>query len=942
MKMKQQTSRQPSQGPLPIVEVPFVPDDGKLPHDQWDQNLRVAVLNHPSFVAGTTIQLTLNSIGYGAPLPVAPEHVGDPSIRYTFELSKEDFPAGNPAVEVALNYKVQYPGSDDTSSSPFTYKLIFDKQPPGGDTLAYINFTPEQLAGIYPADIVDGNLRAVLSPWMGMALGDKLTPWLGSAAPDEVNIPDGLIPQAEVEIQQGGVGRPVTVLFPQSRLEALGDIPQHFGYQLKDALGNTSNIAPTREIPVHLQTPGINRPTSGNDAQPTPLVRRRQGTTLPQVVVTGARPRDGRLPKTMPGTRIAVTIPPPPVYRPAQTAQLLVNGFELADAIGPTVPIAATGDTTIYIEIADQPPLTPDKEPGVVWSLDYWLADPLAGTAGPSYKPLQIIFDTYAPGGNPPTPPAISFTPEQASGITEDDMESPTGGLKVHLASWYDTDYDDQVELWLGDGPLVGDGAYILPLPPLVTNPSGGIDVVFPRAELLAFTAGEIFFGYRVTDWAGNVSNLSSTTGINVYLSGVPGNLLAPLIPEAAPYNPADGSGSPLGSGLLVWDEANPTTTITIPAYDNPAVNDRIYIKWNTQTNIPPVTVLQGDIDDAGTNGYLLKTELQFKPYVLPDPGGDNIGIWYEVHSVNGSPAVESPRQWINVDLETPGGQPDPDPDTPEHENMQAPQLLSDFTGSVPNVISADAYTSPAKLTVFRAGAITPAQPIWRVGDKINFYWGADHTDDPAEVQVDAGNEATNIIIPIPATMISDNGPGSAIPLYYVISRELSPGNTSSAKSLITSLSVTSPNALPGGPGDLLAADLPQAVTIPGFPFKVIQHDVGHAGTMLRVPLRSVVNVAKGDYVSVNFVGRLSQSDPTAAPIEESRIKIDDHQINADDDILGYFEVPLPYSKTYFLCEGIATTDYTIRNAAGAKAALQQVTYFALYEPGQGCRLPTP
>ncbi|MDU8362606.1 hypothetical protein [Pseudomonas syringae group sp. J309-1] len=937
MKARQSINNQPAQGPLPGVEVPFVSEDGKLPHDQWDQDLRVSVLNHDSFTDGTIIWLTLNSVVYGTSRTVESGHVGDPSIRYTFEVSKDDFPSGNPQVETAINYKVQYPGTEGTSSSPFTYTLIFDKQPPGGNPLAYINFTPEQLQGIYPDDIIEGNLRTILPPWSGMALGDKLIPWLGNAAPDESNATEGLIPQAEIDIEQGDVGRPVGVLFPQSHLEALGDIPQHFGYQLRDVMGNASAISPTREIPVYLQVPDIKRPSSGGKALPVPRVTR-QNPALDPLSITGTRPSDGRLPKAMLGVPIAVTIPLPPTPRLNMTAQLLLNGFELTDAIGSPVPMSDSVPTIIEIAVGDQPDLTPADYHGLIWRLDYWLRDNNSGSAGPSYKQVPLIFDGFAPGGIPPVPGAISFTPEQMEGITEDDMDGTAGGLKVHMSSWYGEDYDDQVELWLGDGPALADGSYIVPLPPKVTAPGSGLDVLFPRALLEAFPPGEVFFGYRVTDWAGHVSELSYTTGINVFLNGLPEALLAPLIPEAAPYNPADGTGLPAGAGLLIWNEANPTTRIDIPTYTNVAENDRVYIKWNTLTNIPPVPVLQTDIDNAVTNGYLLRIELQFKEYVFLDAGGDNIGVGYEVHAANGTPPVPSPLQYINVDLETPGGIVDPDPDKPEHPNMRGPQLLSDFAGSQPNIITAPAFASPAKLTVFRAGAINSALPIWKLGDVISFYWGADHTDDPVDVDIDASNETTDIVIPIPATMIRDNGPGSAIPLYYVITRELRPGHFVTAQSLVTLLQVTSPDALPGGPNDLVAAYFPQAVS--GGTYKVIQHDVGHAGTTLQIPTRGVLHVQKGDFISVDFVGVLSMTDPTAAPIEASRITVTAHPIDADDDARGYFEVPLPYSKTYFICENLSTTNYRIRNSAGEKAALQEVIFWALYEAGLGCKLP--
>lgn len=176
MKGKHTNDQQRSQGPLPIVDVPYVREDGKLPHERWDDDLRIYVPNHSRFIAGTVIRLTLNGIDYGQPHTVTPEQANKPEGRYLFELAKSDFPAGNPAVEVPINYKARNPDTGEISSSPFSFRLIFDKQAPGGDSLPYIGFTPEQLQGVYPGDIVGGNLRATLPPWSGMEVGDTLTP----------------------------------------------------------------------------------------------------------------------------------------------------------------------------------------------------------------------------------------------------------------------------------------------------------------------------------------------------------------------------------------------------------------------------------------------------------------------------------------------------------------------------------------------------------------------------------------------------------------------------------------------------------------------------------------------------------------------------------------------------------------------------------------------
>ena len=933
---------------LPRLEAPTVGADGVLPHDQWNQDLRLEAPNSPDVKAGFTITLLVNGVSYGQPHTVEDKEEGDLSLKFPFFLNATDFPSGNPQVSVSLTYSAHNPETGNATSPALPFILIFDKQAPGGEPMPYIGFTPEQLEGVYPGSITDGNFVATLSPWSGMAVGDVMTPWVAASPPDDDNTASGLQAGAAVSIDKEGIGWNVSVQFPESTLLASGDVPLYFGYQLTDRLGNTSSISPVRQIPVHLQD-GSGRPRKRSNTKALPrVVRTRQDPDpdLKQAVIEGLRDSDGRIKVSQLSGDVDVTIPMPGVPIDGNEAQLYING----NAVGsPTTPGTGAPDFVLKITKADFD--SASDYPFTSWLVDYMYSDPVSGDGNLSELPVPVIIDRHAPGGREAIPPAIAFTEEQLAGITEDQLDPTEDGLIVHLSAWNDEDLDDQVELWLGDGPTEADGAYLTTKPDPVDGIGTGMNAVFPTADLEAVGANPVYFGYRITDWAGNVSKLSIVTPIEVYLGNVPGDLERPLIPDAAPYNPEDGTGNPAGTGLLVWDEANPETTVQIPTYTNVAAGDRIYILWNGQ-DVAPVTVTQQDIDDATDNGYLLEIRVPFQ-YIQDGNPGLNIGVSYRVHPANQSPFVTSPTQYINVNLATPGGpDPDPDPDTPEHENLKLPVALSEFAGSASNIIPPEAYASPAKVTIHRAGEDNKV--IWALGDVLQVIWGPEATDNPAPITIDATNEPSDIVVPIPAAMIAANGTGS-IDLYYTLTRSLDANNTVTVLSRTQPVTVQSPDEAPGGTNPLVVAEFPESRDpLTGNPNRVLRRLEGLDGTTLRVPLLDangvvLANVAAGDFITVDFYGVKDDedgaghdNDPTKPMITESRIEVIDYVIRDEDLTRGYYELALPYSKTYYICRNLSVTKYKIRNAAGiSKSGPDTLILFALNQSGASCTVPT-
>jgi hypothetical protein len=932
-------------GPLLEIETPTVGEDGLVPHDQWGKPLPIEIPNSERIVEGCTIELLVNSTGNGDKHTVLKEEAENPDFRFPFSLDLGDVspPFGNPQIDLVLNYEVFIPATNVTISSPFTHTVKFDKQPPGSEPQPYIGFTVDQLDGVFPGDIVEGYFEGELAAWPKMAKGDTMTPWHGATAPDPGIPTSGLLTETQVIIGPDDVGRRVAVRFPQAALLALGNTAQHFGYQLKDKLGNTSNVSQTRAIEVHLNDAKARRSLKKAPALARAVRFRLADEELFPPVVTGLRPSDGTITLEALKSPIPVTFEIPPLPVSGAQAQLYANGYDTPQALG-TPENVPDGVTTFTMNIEPQD-FPADVYPYVDFKVDYLYGDPF-GNSNFSYKPVTIRFDRSAPGGLPPKPGPIAFTEEQLEGIGQDDIDPAKQGLVVHIASWNLEDMDDQIELFLGSGPSEGNGSYLPDKPAPVTVIGSGVEAVFPLTELEKLTTNPVYFGYRITDWAGNVSQLSDLIPIDLFLNDVPSNLLAPLVPDAAPYNPPDGTGAPPSTGLLIWTEANPDTTVRIPVYDNVAAGDRIYLRWNGQA-LTPVIVQQQDIDDAPTNGFLLQISVLLSVIKT----GANLPVNYDVYPANNGPVVTSPAQYVNVDLTTPGGpDPDPDPGTPEHDNMQPLSVMSTLAGSTENIIPPDAFELAANITIKRTGVDN--QPIWLVGDVVKVYWGPNHGSDPITVTIDPTNQGTNLIIPLAAGFIKDNGTG-AIDVYYTLTRDLGNGNLVTIPAFKTVVTVSSQGEAPGGLDPLAQAIFPEArPPVSANPYPFIRRAEGLNGTTLRIPLRDannapLANVGVGDTIEIEFYGVNDpqdgaghDADPTKPTIPESVIKPAPYNIIQTDLDQGYYELALPYSKLYYICYNLSVTKYSIANSVAKKNAPDTYILFVLASPGVACTLP--
>ncbi|BBH44393.1 hypothetical protein [Pseudomonas sp. KU43P] len=647
---------------------------------------------------------------------------------------------------------------------------------------------------------------------------------------------------------------------------------------------------------------------------------------LDSLVVPDRDPIRGIIPIEKLAADLLVEVPKGAEFRNSLSIQLFINN-DFGDPdnhIGEPVNLESydlSDPTLIKFDLYYKTTEFPGQGMNTTVSLNYYLFDTDSEHGEAAGVPVMVRFDRQFAGGD--ELPPIAFTDDQLSGITASDLDDD-GKLNVIIDPYHLGEESDVVELWLGDS--AASGSYLAPTY-TVTDPKMQLPVSFTREQLDAVgDAQAMYFGYRVTDFAGNESPLSNVTAIDVFIN-LP-SLEAPVVPEAA-------------DGLVTYNDAIPSVAVEIPRYDGAALNDRIVVVWGGLP-IDHYELTQADIDrDPDLPVAFIEV-----PYATVATAGDGAAIPVLYQMTRGvNPMQESPPVDVPVNLRTPGGpDPDPNPELPEHGNIRLPSILC---GASPvNTIEPTDFGKDAVATAYRQG--TDNSPIWLVGDVIQMHWGTISNPEIASITVIDSNEGANIPIPIPFTdVIEAIGVGS-VETWFTLTRQLPVEGGGSVpvtvRSPIQKVQVTSSNALPGDGNQLAAGDFWEKSAR-----NIINAEVGGRGTSVRIPLTDVSNIglALNPTISYNFVGVESgdQSGPPTPPgaeIEQSRITATDvplEQSHIDD---GFFEVALPYAITYYICRNGAKLNYSLANDFGRNSNhVEAFVRFAMNAAGGLCKVPT-
>ncbi|WP_349973214.1 hypothetical protein [Pseudomonas caspiana] len=558
--------------------------------------------------------------------------------------------------------------------------------------------------------------------------------------------------------------------------------------------------------------------------------------------------------------------------------------------------------------------------------LEYEVGDTFSSTGAMSGKPVTVIFDRIIPGGDAP-PALLTFTEEQAHEITEDDMVLDK--LPVFAQAWYDMREGDVLTPWLGTGPLDADGNYLAPMPAVKPGEDHGrFPVLFERSDLVNLGNKEQYFAYKVEDLAGNVSQRSVSIHAFVFLANPPSGFLAPLIPAA-------------DDKVVTESDTRPNALdVEIPLYTNPAVGQEIVVVWGgvempgvflDATHVPPGSGVPSD--------PLIVIPLRYEDVVKGGVKVSGLVVNYKVKvkTIVVGTSLGTP---IDVDLTTPGGQPDPDPTTPWHEDLGLLTVQSS-SGAPVNTIPARDYDKDAVITIPRTGVISTL-PIWILGDEVKITY---RSEELPVVPITASNEPNNLTVTLPAAVIGRGGPNPQMPVKYRIERALagvSPAQLGTAYSNATLVDVSSSADFPNDGNPLRAVDFPEKKEVEGNYY--IQRAEGRDGTIIHVPV-NYSNVDNTSTIDLRFVGIEGFNNPSGADITGTEVPFTGHPITDADLVRGYVELAISAEILLKICHRNGSkTNYSITNGSGPTNSVNTFMNIAVQhkDPDWGCKYPVP
>lgn len=627
-------------------------------------------------------------------------------------------------------------------------------------------------------------------------------------------------------------------------------------------------------------------------------------SALIQHEVVGILP-DGRLPLPVANADLKVLITLDLAVELPTFYVLILNGLE--------VPLSkrdlAAGEDVPGQKIEVTLPLANLANDGE-YSLDYVVYTTTGANPEIAHLPLKVIVDRTAPGGTHLG--AIYFD------LVDDFVNDAalTGGkLTGVVPDWFGMYTQDTATAWIAPGrdPATGDWVELPLVKHDVVVAGEEVQLVFDRADLAALPDGYQSFSYKLKDILGNSnSELAAAKVLRVLLSDVPSNILPPVIPAFD------------DDGLVTWNDARTGVRVQIPVYTNPDPSDQFVIRWGG-TEAPLSSPLGTLPNPLPTPPAPITTVIVDYDIVKLIPKGA-LDVTYRILR-GGIQVGFSLETTIEVDLTTPGGIVDPQPETPEHENLQNAVVRS-ASGQVDVIPPAD-YLLNGTVTIPRAGKDGTA--VWINGDTVEVSWGPT-LKLPAHP---INNQNTDLVLPLNSATIIQPGPNGPVNVSYTISRDLVPApNVGVALSAVTVVQVTAAGDVPGGGQPLVLARFPEANAD-----NIINKALGQDGTPVRI-LLPIDNMDVGDTLAIDFTGVFSRIDETGLPIPGTQVT-DNHTLVRDDFTRGYYEFNISAAILIAICDYGAKVTYVATNQIDSVPSGVTFVKIAVRTPGY-CTVPVP
>lgn len=453
-------------------------------------------------------------------------------------------------------------------------------------------------------------------------------------------------------------------------------------------------------------------------------------------------------------------------------------------------------------------------------------------------------------------PAAIQFPQEILdNGVTESYLGNNGGKVVSTIARWPDIREADEVWYYLQPSAK-SDSETAAEIGHKVISAA---DLLLPKIELI-FTGDDFralgqvncVAHYFLKDRAGNEGSDSFDSPIIAIHLDPPLSLLRPEVPL---YDLR---------GLIDEEAARTPVQVIIPAMTGIMPGDQIIIHWGSQ-HLPAQTIT----DPAGNP--LLRVDVPYR--IVQAAGNGTLLVDYDLWRA-GASLGDSPDKQIEVDITLPGG-PDPDPETPEHENLKLPVALGD--SGVPNVISLADQELPAEVIIEWFGE--NGDEVFLQDDRLEALWASITL--PYVILPNDVIAKQALKLPITSAQIKMAGQGTKV-LSYNVTRDLPghPGSSNTAYSRPQNFLVVDGTELPGGGAPLPPGDFPEKNQ-----FNTINNAAAIDGTPYEIKL-DYLNAAVGDIIEFKFRGHMGAGDDPALdparPIEGSYTE-DRHTVDQDD-----------------------------------------------------------
>jgi len=550
--------------------------------------------------------------------------------------------------------------------------------------------------------------------------------------------------------------------------------------------------------------------------------------------------------------------------------QLILDGVEYADPVIIEESDAETGSIALEIAATDRPE-KPNQAP---YRLSYQFIDGFTDEKTRYSGAIQFIVD-LTPPGRPSLGAAQKFPADVvAGGLSSARLTELGDQLPAEIPSYEGVTIGDRLFL------QVNDQASLVPIP--TGNVGQPLPIAYPRTLIEQVDDGTLNFSYRISDRAGNMSELATAVPIKVLLKGGIEDLEAPSVPVFA------------ANDIIVDADARAGVLVQIPLHENLEAGDAIQVIWGG-IDLTPVPLLAGDLTDPlfGPEGGIRVSYAT----LLAALGGatrGTVGVAYRVRRDALEVGTSPPLEDVLVDLTLAGGV---DPENPEHGLLVALTIMAQGETD-PNQIP------PAKSDLDATATIpwknVDSDPVFLEGDLIQILWNSTLAlTPPYAVTADDVTAAIDLELTVPGVIILAGGSAPDLPVTYTVTRALaSPpdGHSNTARAPDQPVDVRSKADLPGGEAGLLAGSFSDAMGTP--PNQYISTLVARGGTPFRVD--AYLNKKVGDRIEVTIQVYEGTTGELVTPVGEPHT--DGHWVAAGEEAQAKdFTVPESFFFTEYL-----------------------------------------